>query len=186
MESSKTMAQLSRDELRKSETSWVKVLAPEKIQWSLYVLALIFNDLLMMGFAFRLAYFIRFNLSVPIFQTDVVPNLQYYQLVTFFIAIFWWVIFVFLGLYNKEQLLGGPQEYALVFRATSIAILLVIIFDFLQPMFLIARGWLILAWSLSFIFIGSGRFWLRRIIYYLRRYWICRLAICRASKREYQ
>jgi len=170
MESSKTMAQISRDELRKSEASWVKVLAPEKIQWTLYILALIFNDLLMMGFGFRLAYFIRFNLSVPIFQTDVVPNLQYYQFVTFFIAIFWWVIFVFLGLYNKEQLLGGPQEYALVFRATSIAILLVIIFDFLQPMFLIARGWLILAWSLSFIFIGSGRFWLRRVVYYLRRY----------------
>jgi exopolysaccharide biosynthesis polyprenyl glycosylphosphotransferase len=164
------MTQLSRDELRKSETSWVKTVSPEKIQWSLYILALIFNDLLMMGFAFRMAYFIRFNLSIPIFEIGVIPNIQYYQLVTFFFAIFWWVIFVFLGLYNKEQLLGGPQEYALVFRATTIAILLVIIFDFLQPMFLIARGWLILAWSLSFIFIGSGRFWLRRVIYYLRRY----------------
>jgi len=67
-------------------------------------------------------------------------------------------------------LLGGPQEYALVFRGTTIAILLVIIFDFLQPMFLIARGWVFLAWSLSFIFIAAGRFWLRRVIYYLRRY----------------
>lgn len=174
MESSKTMAQLSRDELRREKVakkaSWVKRLAPDRIQWIGYILVLIFNDLLMMGFAFRLAYFIRFNLSIPIFETDVIPNIQYYQLVTLFIAVFWFLIFVSQGLYNKEQLLGGPQEYALVFRSTTVAILLVIIFDFLQPMFLIARGWLILAWSLSFILIGSGRFWLRRVIYYLRRY----------------
>jgi exopolysaccharide biosynthesis polyprenyl glycosylphosphotransferase len=170
MESSKTITQLRRDELRKSESSWVKILTPERIQWSSYILALIFNDLLMMGFAFRLAYFIRFNISLPLFETDVIPNIHYYQMVTFLIAIFWLVVFVLIGLYSKEQLLGGPQEYALVFRGTSIAILLVIIFDFLQPMFLIARGWLILSWSLSFLFISAGRFWLRRVIYYLRRY----------------
>lgn len=170
MESSKTITQLRRDELRKSEASWVKVLTPQRIQWSLYIMALVVNDLLMMGFAFRLAYFIRFNIEVPIFETDVIPNIQYYQLVTLFIGIFWLVIFILIGLYSKEQLLGGPQEYALVFRGTTIAILLVIIFDFMQPMFLIARGWLILAWSLSFLFIGAGRFWLRRVIYYLRRY----------------
>jgi exopolysaccharide biosynthesis polyprenyl glycosylphosphotransferase len=169
------MTQLSRDELRreeagKSEALWGKVLTPAKIQWSLYILALVFNDVLMMGFAFRLAYFVRFNISVPIFQTDVIPNIQYYQVVTLFVAGFWFLTFVVLGLYSKENLLGGPQEYALVFRATTIAILIVIIFDFLQPMFLIARGWLILAWSLSFIMIASGRFWLRRVVYYLRRY----------------
>jgi exopolysaccharide biosynthesis polyprenyl glycosylphosphotransferase len=170
MESSKTITHLRQDELRKSEHTWVKILTPERFQWSLYILALVFNDLLMMGFAFRLAYFIRFNISLPIFETDVMPNIQYYQVVTFFIGIFWLVIFVLIGLYFKEQLLGGPQEYALVFRGTTIAILLVIIFDFLQPMLLIARGWLILAWSLSFIFISAGRFWLRRVVYYLRRY----------------
>ncbi len=170
MESSKTMTQVSQDETRKRGANVAKSLSSQKLQWSLYILVLIFNDLLMMGFAFRLAYFIRFNIPLPIFETDVVPNIQYYQLVTFFIAILWWLIFLLSGLYNKENLLGGPQEYALVFRGTTIAILLVIIFDFLQPMFLIARGWLILAWSLSFIFIGAGRFWLRRVIYYLRRY----------------
>jgi exopolysaccharide biosynthesis polyprenyl glycosylphosphotransferase len=175
MESSKTMAQLSRDELRKDEVrkspaSLVRSLTTDKIQWVAYILALIFNDLLMMGFAFRLAYFIRFNLSIPIFEIDVIPNIQYYQRVTLFIGIFWFLIFVLLGLYNKEQLLGGPQEYALVFRGTTVAILLVIIFDFMQPMFLIARGWLILAWSLSFVLIASGRFWMRRVVYYLRRY----------------
>jgi len=170
MESSKTITQLGRDELRKSEAGWVKIFTPQRIQWSLYTMTLIFNDLLMMGFSFRLAYFIRFNISLPIFETDVIPNIQYYQTVTLFIAMFWLVIFIFIGLYSKEQLLGGPQEYALVFRGTTIAILLVIIFDFLQPMLLIARGWLILAWSLSFIFICAGRFWLRRVVYYLRRY----------------
>lgn len=164
------MKQVSQDETRKRGANLAKLLSSQKLQWSLYILVLVFNDLLMMGFAFRLAYFIRFNIPLPIFETDVVPDIQYYQLVTFFIAIFWWLIFLLFGLYNKENLLGGPQEYALVFRGTTIAILLVIIFDFLQPMFLIARGWLILAWSLSFIFIGAGRFWLRRVIYYLRRY----------------
>ncbi len=91
MESSKPMTQLSKDELRRNEISrseavWGKIIAPAKTRWSLYILGLIFNDVLMMGFAFRFAYFVRFNLSVPIFETDVIPNIQYYQIVTFFIC----------------------------------------------------------------------------------------------------
>jgi hypothetical protein len=103
MESSKTITQLRQDELRKSERSWVKILTPERFQWSSYILALVINDLLMMGFAFRLAYFIRFNISLPIFETDVIPNIQYYQTVTFFIAVFWLVVFVLIGLYSKNN-----------------------------------------------------------------------------------
>jgi len=72
------------------------------------------------------------------------------------------------GLYNQKNLLGGTEEYALVFRATLIGLLLVIIISFLEPTFIIARGWLLMAWFFSFLFTSISRFWLRRIIYSLR------------------
>jgi exopolysaccharide biosynthesis polyprenyl glycosylphosphotransferase len=124
----------------------------------------------MMGAAFRLAFGVRFETNLPVFQNFVVPDIDYYQRVTFFMAIVWWIIFALSGLYSKKYLLGGPEEYALVFRASTITLLLVIVAGFLQPEFIIARGWLLLAWSLSFLMISIGRFLLRRVVYYLREF----------------
>jgi exopolysaccharide biosynthesis polyprenyl glycosylphosphotransferase len=40
---------------------------------------------------------------------------------------------------------------------------------FLQPAFVIARGWLLLSWGFVFLFVGGARFFLRRIVYHLRQ-----------------
>ncbi len=45
---------------------------------------------------------------------------------------------------------------------------IVIAAGFLQPYFVIARGWLLLAWGFAFLFTAMGRFSLRRVIYALR------------------
>jgi exopolysaccharide biosynthesis polyprenyl glycosylphosphotransferase len=47
--------------------------------------------------------------------------------------------------------------------------LVLIVFGFLKPEFIIARGWLLLAWMFSFLFVAGGRFFLRRGLYLLRR-----------------
>jgi exopolysaccharide biosynthesis polyprenyl glycosylphosphotransferase len=47
--------------------------------------------------------------------------------------------------------------------------LVLIVAGFLQPSFIIARGWVLMAWLFSLVLIDAGRFVLRRVVYMLRR-----------------
>ena len=129
-----------------------------QIQWLFYKLGLIANDLVMMIIAFRLAYFIRFDLDISFFRIDVSPSLLYYSNLIILLLPLWLIIFASVGLYNQQNLLGGTEEYSLVFRATLIGLLVVIIISFLEPTFIVARGWLLMAWFFSFMFTSIGRF----------------------------
>ncbi len=151
----------TQDHLEKSRISL-------KMQWMYYIIYLMMIDALMIALSFRLAYFFRFETAIPVFQVDVVPSIDYYRQITALATILWLVVFKVSGLYSKENLLGGPQEYEMVFRASTTSMMLVIIFGFLQPIFIIARGWLILAWGFSFFLISLNRFISRRVIYLLR------------------
>jgi exopolysaccharide biosynthesis polyprenyl glycosylphosphotransferase len=136
-------------------------------QWGLYTALLVISDAILIGLAFRLAYLIRFELSLAAFQ-PVAPRLAYYQgLVVVFIPI-WLVCFALNGLYDKSKLLGGTEEYARVFHATTAGTLLVIGASFFDPGFIFARAWLLLAWALGFLLTAFGRFALRRMAYRLR------------------
>jgi exopolysaccharide biosynthesis polyprenyl glycosylphosphotransferase len=137
-------------------------------QWRLFKLALIASDLIMTGLAFRASYFVRFQLSIDIFREDAFPAFSFYQSLVFILIPFWLVIFALAGLYNQKNLLGGTQEYAKVFNATTIGLFSVIAAGFLLPEFIFARGWLLLAWGFAFLFTSFGRFMMRRFIYNLR------------------
>jgi FlaA1/EpsC-like NDP-sugar epimerase len=72
---------------------------------------------------------------------------------------------------QQRQLLGGTKEYSTLFNATTIGVVVVIAAGFLEPTFILARGWLLVAWILSFFMASSiGRFALRRFVYMLRRH----------------
>ncbi|MDX1665551.1 MAG: sugar transferase [Candidatus Promineifilaceae bacterium] len=137
-------------------------------QWRAFIATLIVVDLLLAGAAFRLAYFVRFNLGVPIFQLDVIPVFDLYQAFALGLAPLWTVIFAANGLYQREHLLGGTQEYARLFRASSIGMALVVLAGFLEPDLVFARGWLLLAWIFTFFLTALARFALRRAVYQLR------------------
>lgn len=139
-------------------------------QWNILRIVLIVSDTVMIGLAFRLAYWIRFELSLNLFEEDVFTNITYYQLLTFIFVPAWLILFGFHGLYQKKNLLGGIQEYDRIFRAISISTLIVIITGFIEPNLLIARGWLLVAWPLTFFIPALSRFVLRRVIYYLREF----------------
>ncbi|MBE0409076.1 MAG: sugar transferase [Anaerolineales bacterium] len=127
------------------------------------------SDLLLIGAAYRAAYFIRFDLSLGIFQLDVIPSKELYAGLVFLLMPFWLVMFTAVGMYHRNNLLGGTNEYALVFRASTYSLLLLIVAGFLEQAFVIARGWLVMAWVFSFFFIAFGRFWLRRLVYFFRK-----------------
>ena len=141
---------------------------PKHVQWRLYTASLVVMDILMAGTAFRLAYYIRFESSIYLFSQDSDPNFFYYRLIVAILIPVWLVIFLILGLYDRQRLLGGTKEYSMVFNGTTIGMMLLIAVGFLNPDFIFARAWLLLAWIFSFILIAIGRFILRRIIYLFR------------------
>lgn len=144
-------------------------LLPIEWQWRLFILALVISDFLMIGLAFWLAYMIRFELNIPIFNLEVRPSIEFYRSMVMFMIPLWLGIFAIMGAYNRQFLLGGIQEYSIVFTASIVGMLIVISFGFLGQSVIFARGWLVLAWAISFIAADFGRFWLRRVVYALRR-----------------
>jgi len=142
----------------------------ENYQWKLLPIILIVSDLFMIGAAFRIAYFIRFELQLPIFKLASVPSISFYLILVAILIPVWILILAIAGLYNRQNLLGGTQEYSLIFTCTTIGILMVIMAGFFGTYFVVARGWLLLTWILTFVLISSGRFVLRRVVYFLRRY----------------
>lgn len=158
-------ASLQQRQIRRANLHFSKT-----IQSIFLTVLLVASDLVSTTLAFVAAYLIRFTVPVPVFKLEVVPSLSYYlSLFALFIPL-WLVIFLGYGLYKRNNLLGGTQEYSLVFRATTLSFLAVIVFGFLAPDFMLARGWLLLAWLFSFVFVSSGRFLVRRVIYGLRRH----------------
>ncbi|MCI0520929.1 MAG: sugar transferase [Chloroflexi bacterium] len=141
---------------------------PRYWQWRLYTFSLIANDLIMTGLAFRLAYFLRFEASLGIFQEFARQSFSFYQSLVLILIPTWLFIFAATGLYQRKNLLGGTAEYAAVFNATTLGMFSVIAVGFLLPDFIFARGWLLMAWILAFLFTAAGRFTLRRVIYALR------------------
>ena len=142
---------------------------PREWQWRLFTLSLILGDVIMSGLAFRLAYFIRFQLSLDFFFQNINPSMAFYQKLYFIFAPLWLLVFALLGLYDRQKLLGGTQEYSLVFNGTTIGMVLIISVGFLDPTFIFARGWLLLAWAFTFVLASAGRFTLRRAVYGLRK-----------------
>ena len=142
---------------------------PRHMQWRLYIASLVLVDILMLGVAFRLAYYLRFEMPFRLFFQNVEPNLVFYQNVATFLIPILLVIFLVLGLYDREKLLGGTKEYSMVFNGLTFGMVLIIAVGFLDPDFILARAWLLMAWIISFLLAAGGRFSMRRVIYALRR-----------------
>jgi len=140
-----------------------------RLEWRILIPFLILNDVIFYNIAFRIAYWIRYQSNWPITQYWIQPAIDYTQLNLLTIPVLI-TIFTLVGLYNLTNLLGGTREYSKVFSATTITMFLNISVVFLFPDELVlARGWVLSIWGLSFILISSGRFLIRRIVYRLRQ-----------------
>jgi exopolysaccharide biosynthesis polyprenyl glycosylphosphotransferase len=145
-------------------------LIPRNAQWNLYVALLILSDALMTLIAFWVAYYFRFDAFKNLFDQTATVSFATYRFLLFSMPFLWLVIFAINGLYAKDNLLGGTQEYSKVFRSAGEGFLLIVIAGFLEPNLVIARGWLLMAWVFTFFFAALSRFFLRRFVYSLRRH----------------
>lgn len=134
-----------------------------RILQGLFELAWVSVDLLMIMFAFWITYQLRY-------LTDTAdPFLQlFHGVLTFLIIPLWMLIFGIFGLYNPQNLLNGFKEYELIWRATTVGMLAVVIAGFMEHNQYVDRWWLLLAWGSTISLVGFGRFCLRRLAYFLR------------------
>lgn len=130
-------------------------------------LVLYLGDACAMGLGLTLAWLLRFRLAEAFFQPSTVPGSLYLRLGGGLLLL-WLILFVLAGLYDPEKLLGGTQEYALVFQSLSTGLILVAFATFLLPAFILARAWLLLSWFLAGLAVGAWRFGARRAVYLLR------------------
>lgn len=136
-------------------------------EWRPILFGLALGDALCVALGFLLAYTLRFFTDWAIFNT-VEPRIDFYGALIGLLVPSWLLLFALYGLYNPGLLFGGTNEYARIFNASTIGLLLVIVLTFIVPDFVIARGWLLLAWaSVAFLAI-TWRFAARRIVYALR------------------
>ncbi|MDH7487807.1 MAG: sugar transferase [Anaerolineae bacterium] len=139
---------------------------PRRTRHRLLVITLLLGDSAALAAAFALAYILRFQTLA--YSAGYSP-IYYATLVAVAIPA-WLLLFAAFRLYDRQLLLGGTQEYANAVSACAAGTMLVIIIGFFRrDQFSVSRGWLIIAWLLSTLFVGSARFLLRRVIYALRR-----------------
>lgn len=135
----------------------------------IYQLVLLGTDALMLLLAFALAYWVRFYGGITLFQ-EVAPAITLYlRLVAVLIPI-WLLFFALLRLYDMQLLLSGTSEYARALNGCTSGMMLVVVVSFIEPTFIIARGWLVMAWLLSSALVCSNRWFLRRVAQALRQY----------------
>jgi exopolysaccharide biosynthesis polyprenyl glycosylphosphotransferase len=131
--------------------------------------ALVVSDGLMLMLAFSLAYWLRFQLGITM-SPEIAPSPGFYSRLVATLIPLWLGLLALFGLYDFQYLLGGTAEYARAFNACTSGMMLVVVAVFFEPTFVVARGWLIAGWLLSVFLVCGARFWLRRVVYALRRW----------------
>jgi exopolysaccharide biosynthesis polyprenyl glycosylphosphotransferase len=138
------------------------------VQRGLLTVGLVVIDLLTILFGFWAAYFLRFETGITWFHQHDIPPHDFYQQFVFFLAPVFVIVFAIFGLYDSKNLFSGTREYALVFNASTLGIMLVILFTFFDPELVIARAWVVMSWVLVTGSVGISRFAFRRIVHQMR------------------
>jgi exopolysaccharide biosynthesis polyprenyl glycosylphosphotransferase len=135
-----------------------------------YIIALLVSDVSMLALASAIAYWARFKLGIPLFDLGVQPLASHYFQLACLLVLVWMLLFFVFRVYDWDNLLDGTQEYASIANACTVATVVVIAMGFVGQNLVIARGWLLSAWLLTIVCTVTARFWLRRTVYWLRRY----------------
>lgn len=132
----------------------------------LLIAVLVTLDALMILFGWWLAYEWR---AISDFLPSIASvRFEQYRGVVLVSLPLWLFIFALCRLYDREELLGGPQEYGNVVKGCVIGFAALIAVSMFMKTPDLARGWLIVGLVLTTFFVGASRFLARRVFYSLR------------------
>ncbi len=136
--------------------------------WQRLIAALVAIDVLVFIVSLAIAYWVRFSSELPIFDAGS-ERFEFYRWLMLVMILLWLGAFAAGGLYSRRTLFGGVDEYGRVFHACNTVVMLVIAASFIEPDFVVARGWLLMTWGLTVAGCISARFALRRWVYRQRK-----------------
>jgi lipopolysaccharide/colanic/teichoic acid biosynthesis glycosyltransferase len=138
-------------------------------QWSLYQVGLFALDAVCVALALILAYKVRIDGWLFGWAYDnPIDQLAYNTVVAISVPI-WLAWMAMLGMYTRDNLLGGMTEYKGVVKASSAGVFTIILFSFLlrESKMDLSRWWIVLAWVMSIGCLMMARFVARRLVYHL-------------------
>jgi exopolysaccharide biosynthesis polyprenyl glycosylphosphotransferase len=152
--------------------------ASDQVLRPVYLVTLLVADVVMLGAAFRIAFWVRFRLKLTT-APDIVPSFEFYTKVALGMVVVCVLLFALAGLYRWNVLAGGTAEYSRVFNSSTVGILFVVLATFVYPAFVVSRLWLAASWFSGVFMACASRFALRRMVYALRErgYFLVRAAI---------
>ncbi len=130
------------------------------------IVVLVIVDALMILAGWLLAYELR--VGGDFLPYNRAANPDQYRAVVFYSLPFWILIFALCRLYDREELLGGPQEYGNVVKACLIGFAALIAVSMFVRTNELARGWLIIGLVVTTFLVGLARFTTRRLFYSFR------------------
>ena len=133
--------------------------------WAIVPLFLL--DALCIVVSMMLAYQLRFNFLR--YHAPFSP--EFYVRLVIAAVLLWEIVFACYRLYHPEHIFSGVQEYGSVFNAVTVGLCVLVMYTFFDRRAGqdISRGWLMIVWVLSVLFVMGARFAYRRVIYVLRR-----------------
>lgn len=143
---------------------------PVVVSNSLVVAMLALTDAAAVSLGFASAYLLRFKSGWQIFYAPSNSPLDFYSTLVFWLVPLIVLVFACYRLYVPSLLFDGPQEYARIVSATTLAMMLVVLVSFFfDSGLVIARAWIVLSWLGLVACVAANRFFLRRVVYALRR-----------------
>ncbi len=137
-------------------------------QWHILRVSMVLVDASLLGLAFFLAYMVRFEWASGFFQLDGMNDQAYYRTLALVMMPLWLGVLAWQGGYMRHNILGGTREYELIAQTTVAGLVLMVLYNFFRPDFVLSRGWLLLCGLLGMGLWALGRFTLRRLVYRLR------------------
>lgn len=134
-----------------------------RLSWRSVKRLLLATDLVSTTIALATAYWLRFHWSSFAGLEPRVPSFPLWTMVLFGATFL--VAFSLAGVYRRENVISGLDEYGRILAASAMAVLLVIAVAYLTSFAAVSRGFVLLA--LGFVTFGVclGRFGARRVIY---------------------
>jgi lipopolysaccharide/colanic/teichoic acid biosynthesis glycosyltransferase len=140
---------------------------PELKQRAWLITVLVITDALAITAALLLAYYLRLGSGILPYTSPF--SAKVYIRITLWAVPIWLLIFAMNRLYQFDRLLGGPEEYASIVRGCTFGVIALIILSYFERGTPLSRGWLLISGGTTILIVGTVRFLIRRIVYYLRR-----------------
>ncbi|MCJ7472755.1 MAG: sugar transferase [Actinobacteria bacterium] len=122
-----------------------------------YGIILVINDIIFLGIAFYLSFYLRFNTGM-FAESQVVyfieTNYLFYSVIFIISAL---LIFLLYRLYNWDNIYRGSGYYSRIVRGMIINIIVIILSGYIFELFTFSRKWILILFILSLVFIYISR-----------------------------